>query len=910
VDEEKCIACGLCAEKCPAKTADEFQEGLSKRKAIYLPYPQAVPLKYVIDQERCIYFKKGKCKACEKYCPTGAIVLDDQERVRSLQAGSVLLTSGMQTFDPSRHDTYQYSHFKNVVTSIEFERILAAGGPTSGHVSRISDHEPAKRIAWLQCIGSRDINTCDNGYCSAVCCMYAIKEAVIAKEHIGQDCQAAIFFMDMRTYGKDFEKYYTKAAEEGVRFLRSRVHSITENPDSSLHLEYVDHDGARVVEDFDLVVLSVGMEPADSAVETARRLNIQLNPANFIQTDDFSPVSTSTPGIYVAGVIQGCKDIPQSVMEASAAACNAGVDLAEARGSLVQEKTFPQEKDVSSEAVRIGVFVCNCGSNIGGIADVPAIAEYAKSLPGVAYVEENQFSCSQDTQEKMAQTVKENSLNRVVVAACTPRTHEPLFQETIRSSGLNPYLFEMANIRNQCTWVHSKEPEQATEKAKDLVRMAVARAGLLQPLQRPSIGVNQDALVLGGGITGMTAALGLADQGFKTSLVEKASVLGGNAARLLKTWQGSDIQENLAAMVERVGQHPNIDVYTDTEIADSSGFVGNFETRLSSNGRETTIRHGAVLLAVGAREHQPQEYLYGQDDRVMTHLDFDTAFKADDPRVSKATSAVFIQCVGSREPERPYCSKVCCTHSIKSALALKESEPDRQVVVLYRDIRTYGEREALYTEARRKGVLFIRFSLDSKPRVERDDSGLTVTVTDHVLDQDIAISTDLLVLASAIVPGNNDELAQMFKISQNEDKFFMEAHPKLRPVEFATDGIFLAGLAHYPKPIEESIAQAKAAAAKAASVLSKREITVEGAVSNVNESLCRACGACVEACPFNAIEVRDIDQEGRQSAYVQAALCKGCGSCAVACPTGAASVYHFEDTKVLSMVEEALADHG
>jgi len=568
---EKCIACGTCEEKCPAKTVDEFNEGLSKRKAIYVPYPQAVPLKYVIDPDRCIYYRKktkGKCKACEKFCSSEAIIFDDKEETITKNVGSVIITTGYKPFEPSNFDTYQYSKFSNVVTSIEFERILAAGGPTAGHVLRPSDNKEPAKIAWLQCVGSRDFNRCDNDYCSSVCCMYAIKETVIAKEHIGGDFEPAIFFMDMRTHGKDFEKYYERAKAEGVRFIRSKVHTITEADETgTLNLNYVTESGELTNEEFDMVVLSVGMEPAVSAIEMSKEIGLELNEYNFIKTNDITPVSTSRPGIYVAGVMQGVKDIPESVMEASAAACSAGIGLSSARGSLVRETVFPDENDVKDQAPRIGVFVCNCGVNIGGFADVPAIAEYAKGLPNVEYVEENLFTCSQDTQEKMAEVIKAHNLNRIVVAACTPRTHEPLFQETLRNAGLNPYLFDMANIRNQCTWVHSDDKEKATEKSKDLVTMSVARTSLLEQIPEISVDVNKSALVIGGGVAGMTAALSLADQGFPTTIVEKSSVLGGAARDLTKTWKGQDVQEFLADIVGRVEKNSNIDVLTDSEVA-------------------------------------------------------------------------------------------------------------------------------------------------------------------------------------------------------------------------------------------------------------------------------------------------------------------------------------------------------
>jgi heterodisulfide reductase subunit A len=907
IDMEKCIACGTCAEKCPKKVTDEYNEGLIQRKAAYVPYAQAVPLKYVIDKDNCIYFQKGKCRACEKFCPTNAVNFEDKEERTRLQVGAVVLAPGFEAFDPSGFDTYQYAAFPNVVTSMEFERILSSTGPYQGHLRRPSDQKEPEKIAFLQCVGSREVNQCDHPYCSSVCCMYAIKEAVIAKEHAEHEVDAAILFMDMRTYGKDFERYYNRAKdEEGIRFIRSRVHSIEEDPEThDLILDYVDEGGELHSERFDLVVLSVGLETPASLVELAERLDVGLDQDNFVQTGVFEPVTTSRPGIFVCGAFQEPKDIPLSVMEASAAACEAKSGLAAARGSMVKEKTYPGEKDVSAETPHIGVFVCNCGTNIGGIVDVPAVAEYAKSLPGVAYVEENLFTCSQDTQDKMKEVIEREQLNRVVVAACTPRTHEPLFQETLRDAGLNKYLFEMANIRNQCSWVHSKQKEDATEKAKDLVRMAVARAQLIRPLPQPTISVNEKALVLGGGISGMAAALGLADQGYHTYLVEKSDTLGGNAHRLLQTWRGEAIGERLQRMAGEVQDHPKIDVFTGATVKETTGFLGNFTTEISQDGKEQTLSHGAVIMAVGAQEHKPEEYLYGKDERVMTHLELDGALRDRDKKVVNANTAVFIQCVGSREPQRPYCSKVCCTHSIKSALALKELRPEMDVYVLHRDIRTYGQRESLYREARERGVIFIRYDLDHKPSVEKAGDGISVTVHDHILGRDIAIPADLLVLASAIVAGDNEPLAQMYKLPLNEDGFFMEAHAKLRPVEFATDGIFVAGMAHYPKPIEESVAQAKAAASRASVVLSKGQLTVEGVVSHVDEELCRGCGKCVEACPYGAVEL--VEPEGGVTvARVQEALCKGCGSCAVACPTGAASIFHFDDQEVLTMVEAAL----
>ena len=435
------------------------------------------------------------------------------------------------------------------------------------------------------------------------------------------------------------------------------------------------------------------METPKELEDLAGTLGIELNSDKFVKTDAFSPVKTSREGIYVCGAFQEPKDIPYSVMEASAAACWAESGLAQSRGTLTQTKSYPQEKVISTEEAKIGVFVCNCGTNIGSIVDVPAVADMARRLPGVSYVEENLFTCSQDSQDKINEVIKKEGLNRVVVAACTPRTHEELFQETLQDAGLNKYLFEMANIRNQCSWVHSNEKEEATAKAKDLVRMSVARTRLITSLNQPTIGVTRSALVIGGGIAGMAAALGLADQGYRVHLVERESSLGGNARHLLATWQGSSVPDNLAAMIRKLEAHELVDIYCRSEIKNSSGFIGNFKTTISSNGSDKEVAHGAVIIATGAREHVPTEYLYGRNDRVLTHLDLDRAITAEDERLSSISAVVFIQCVGSREKDRPYCSKVCCTHSVKAAISFKERNPETRCVYIlsgYPHLRAAG----------------------------------------------------------------------------------------------------------------------------------------------------------------------------------------------------------------------------
>ena len=898
IDVDKCIACGDCAAKCPKRVDNEYNEGLDKRKATYVQYAQAVPLKYRIDADNCIYFAKGKCRACEKFCPVGAVNFDQKPREMELRVGSVILAPGFRAFDPTAFNTYMYANHPNVVTALEFERLLAASGPTMGHLVRPGDDMEPARIAFMQCVGSRDLNKCDNGYCSSVCCMYALKEAIIAKEHSHGQLDVSIFFMDMRTFGKDFERYYEKAKAAGIRFVRSRIHTVDPSPDGGLELNFVTEDGRPESEAFDMVVLSHGLEITPETVDLAQRLGVELDHYKFAKTTTFAPVATSRPGIYACGVFTGPKDIPISVMEASAAASAASSRLASARSTEVREKVAPPQRDIQGEPPRIGVFVCNCGINIGGVVRVPEVAEFARSLPFVEFVEENMFTCSQDTQDKMTQVIRDNNLNRIVVAACSPRTHEPLFQETLINAGLNKYLFEMANIRNHDSWVHSNDPDGATQKAKDLVRMAVAKAALLSPLRETTINVDPSALVIGGGVAGMNTALSLSDQGFRVDLVERTDQLGGNANRLNATAKGEDIKAYVEDLKGRIASDENVTVHLGARLAAVDGFIGNFTSNLS-DGSE--IKHGAAVIATGASEYQPTEYLYGQDDRVVTSLGFDALLAGDDPGLNQADSFVFIQCVGSREPERPYCSKVCCTHSVMNALEIKERNPEARVFILYRDIRTYGSKEDLYKAARSKGVMFIRYDVDRKPRVEKVGSDIEVTVYDPILTREVTIRADYLTLASAIVSERDNDLAQMFKIALDDDGWFLEAHQKLRPVDFATDGVFMAGLAHYPKPMEEAVAQAQAAASRAVTVLTSTELQVGGVVAEINQNRCTGCNVCVTVCPYKAVSLDD-----KSKAVVNEALCKGCGTCVSSCRSGAPQLRGFTNAGVFAQIAASL----
>ncbi len=904
VDMSKCVGCGACVEKCPKKVDDVYNADLIKRKSIYVPYAQAVPLKYVIDPEHCLKLTKDKCGNCEKVCPAGAINYQDKDREFTLEVGSVILAPGFSPFHPGKSRIYGWAASKDVVTSLEFERLLSASGPNKGHIIRMSDHEEPKKIAWLQCVGSRDINTCDNAHCSSVCCMYAIKQAIIAKEH-DPKLSCTIFYMDMRTHGKGFEACFTEAKEKhGIRFVRCRVHSVFQSPDQNTQsLVYVDDDGLER-EEFDIVVLAVGMEIKAETKEFARKIGIELTDGGFCKTQAFSPTTTSRDGIYVCGAFQGPKDIPQSVIEAGSAALSAGACLAQSRGSLIKTLPETRETDVNNEVPRIGVFVCHCGINISSVVNVPAVRDFAATLPFVEFSDDNLYSCSQDTQQIILNLIKEKNLNRVVVAACSPRTHEPLFQETLAGAGLNKYLFEMVNIRNHNSWVHKDEPEKATQKAMESVAMAVSKVALLTPLKEETLSINKRLLVIGGGISGMTSALSLAGQGFEVELVEKENCLGGNALNIHLTTDGTDVQEELEKLTRSVLTHPMITVHLESSLSEVKGFVGNFQTIVKGSAGESVVEHGAAVIAVGALEYKPTEYLYAKDPRVMTGLELDRKIMDKDPLVLNSKTAVFIQCVGSREPERPYCSRICCTHSVASALSLKKTNPDMDVYILYRDIRTYGEKEKLYQEAREKGGIFIRYALGNKPEVKAEKNGLQILVKDHILKQTVGISADMLVLAAAVVSRRDEALAQFFKVPMDSDGFFAEAHVKLAPSNFAVDGVFLCGLAHYPKPIDEATAQAQAAASGVTRLFAKDSIRTLGQTASVQAVLCSSCGVCIAVCPYNAPSfIREGRDQGR--AQVNPVLCKGCGLCVASCRSGAIGLRGFEEEQIMAMIDHA-----
>ena len=901
VDPDECTGCGDCIVKCPTKNIpDQFEFGLSTRKAIYIPHAQAVPRVAIIDPDTCRMILNGKCGICEKTCKKGAINYKDVDKVEVLDVGSIIVSAGFDVWDASIATEYGYGRYDNVVTAMEFERMMCASGPFHGHIEMPSSGEAPKKIAFIQCCGSRSEKNGWKKYCSSVCCMYAVKQAMIVKEHADVDEQ--IFFMDIRSYGKEFEDYIHRGEKEYKIGMHrsSRVSHIEEDPETKkLLVNYSGPNGDPLTEEFDLVVLSIGLNPPVGGVELAKTLGIELNEYGYCKTSVLDPLATSRPGIFVSGAFAAPKDIPTTVAESCGASAKAGAHIVGEGFVPAAPKEFPAETDVSGQEPRIGVWVCSCGINIAATVDVKEVTEYASTLPGVVFTKNSMYACAQDTLKEISETIKEQKLNRVVVASCTPRTHEPLFRVACRDGGLNQYLFNMANIRDQCSWIHMHEPEKATLKAKDLVRMAIAKASLLEPLQVSKLPVTNAAAVIGGGITGMTTALDIAAQGYPVHLVERAGQLGGNVLNFRHKEEGKEIQDFLKELIDKVNGNKLITVHLNSTVEDIPGFVGSFKLKLK--GKEE-IPVGAVILAVGASQYKPTEFNYGKDEKVMTNLEVekkiaDGGFKGKD--------VAFIQCVGSRNDKVPYCSRVCCASALRNAIKIKLANPMANVTVFHKDIRTYAFREELYRKASEVGVRFLRYK-DTDPLPAYD--GKAVKAFDCILGAEVKVPVDTVVLATGLTPDREEkeEIAKMLKIPISKDGFYFEAHQKLRPVDFATEGVFVAGSAHWPKFMDECIAQGSGAASRALTIISKPALSSEGIVATVNETYCDGCGVCEGCCEYNAIEIVTLEDGKSRKSVVNAGLCKGCGSCVAACPSGAMEQKGFKNSQIQAELDAFL----
>lgn len=909
VIQEKCTGCGVCQEYCPVKIPDAFNQEISKNKAIHIHFAQAIPLIAYISKE-CLYLKERKCGICENVCENKAIDFTQKPEKLDIKVGAIILSAGFEPFDAKLLEEYGYGKYKNVVTSMDYERILSSTGPYEGEIKRTSDLKHPKKIAWIQCVGSRSVKKPSNSYCSSVCCTYTQKQVILTKDHI-HDAQCTIFHNDIRAYGKDFERFYQRTANlPNVRFIRSYVTISREDKDTgNIFIKYSTPDKGIIEEEFEMVVLSVGLDHPKEAKTLADKFGIDLNNYDFANVDAFTPVETSKKGIFVSGSFISPMDIPQAVYTASSASAKSGELLTKRRGKLSTKRVYPLEKDVTKEEPRVGVFVCACGANIGRVVNIKEVAEYAKTLPYVAYVQTQLFSCSTDSAKQITDAIKEHNLNRVIVAACTPRTHEPTFRDSLREAGLNQYYVDMANIREHCSWVHSKDKDSATKKAKDLVRKSVARSLKLQALEEISLPVDKRAIIVGGGISGMNSALSLARQGIEVYLIEKEKELGGNARFIYKTLEGNNVQKYLKDLISDVYKNPLIHIHTGVQIVEATGYVGNFLTKIKDEkGRISEIKHGAVIIATGAREYKPTEYLYGVSDSVVTNRELEKLIFERDEKVLSVDNLVMIQCVGCRNGERNYCSRICCSHSIKNAVEFKRLNPKGDVYILFRDIRTDGFKEDYYRLASELGVRFIRFESESgnvpevREIIEGGKKVIKVNVFDPVLQKKIELSADLLSLASAVVP-NEDvyDIAGFFKVSTSVDGFFKEAHVKLRPVDFGTDGVYLCGLAHYPKFIGESIGQALASASRAVTLLSSDTVSASGSICDVEEKKCIGCGACVEVCAYSAIELYKTSKG--MKAKVNPVLCKGDGLCNAVCPTSAIQLKHFTDEQLISEID-------
>ena len=864
----------------------------------------------IAEAERCLNCALcSECMECVAACDKKAVDHAMQEHTYELEVGSVILAPGFREFDGARKGEYGLNRYPNIVTSVQFERMLSAAGPFGGHVVRRDDGRDATRIAWIQCVGSRD-SQCGNEYCSSICCMATTKQALVADEHI-HGMQGSVFYMDIRAFGKDFDQYYERArSKENIEYIQSIPSRAMQVPGTGdIRLRYTDASFGQVERDFDLVVLAVGLDPKQDVSAAMARLGIELNEFGFCKTDRFDPLATSRPGVYVAGAFHEPKDIPETVTQASAAASLSMELLATARNTMIAKKSYPDEHDVTDEEPRIGVFICHCGINIASTVDVERVTAAVAGDPGVILASHTMYTCSDSSLSEIKKRIIENRLNRVVVASCTPRTHEPLFRETLRESGLNPYLFELANIRDQCSWVHSSEPDAATAKAIELVRMSISRSRLLKPLAGESIAIDQSGLVIGGGVSGMTAALSLADQGFRVYLVEREGRLGGLMSQVHSTLEHGSTAEFVQDLVGRVTANKRIKTYLNCEVEKVRGHIGNFTVTLSvkkeGNGKGTELTCGAIVVATGAEPAMTREYLYGATDNILTQLELEDQLH-EDRFPADANTIVMIQCVGSRNKETPYCSRVCCSMAVKNALRIREKNPDARIFVLYRDIRTYGFREKYYRQARNAGIVFLRYSEEHLPEVYYEDNMLTVSLKSPDLPEPVEIEADKVIQSTGIkAPAGNRQLSDMLKLQLNADGFFLEAHIKLRPVDFATEGVYLCGLAHSPKMIDENISQARAAAARAATVLSKTHLEVGAQVSEVNQDKCISCMTCVHACPYGA-PFANVDGKGE----IAAAKCMGCGICASECPARAIQLNHFESRQFNIMIDNLLENHA
>jgi heterodisulfide reductase subunit A len=1027
VDPDRCIGCGECSAVCPVEVPDEFNAGLTTRKAVYLPVPHNIPNQYIVDMSACT-----RCGECEKVCPTQAIdlqlearrafrilVVDDELIVRDsikewlevegfevemaesgfealeklaasrfnmmladvkmpgmdgvellkmakelapqlpvvmmtayatvetavdamkigakhylmkpfdpdamvsmvveeyhslkptseaeIEVGAVVLAAGFGSFDPSSAtDIYGYAQFPNVVTSIELERLLSGTGPTQGKLLRPSDGAEIKKIAWLQCIGSRNL-TLDADYCSSACCMFSLKEAVLAKERSGGALDAAIFYMDMRTFGKDFQRYRERAEDiHGVRLVRSRVHTVeSEGPNGAVRLQYTDISGVPKAELFDLVVLATGQRPPDGAEILAEATGIERNAWGYCRLKDFSLSGTARDGVFLSGSFSGLMDISESLIQAGSASFGAS-SLVQSKGGGLAEVQKEQEtyRNVSRQLPRIAVALCTCGGTLRKVTNASGPAEMVAKEADVVQAIEIERLCTREGWTELQAKFSEKKPNRVLIGACLPYVYTRKLKELGEAVGLNPLLMDVVDIRSSFFVEEGIKKSQVQNKILTAVRMGLAKLRGVDPVERPARDIVQRALVVGGGIAGMTAALGIADHGFEVDLIEQGPELGGNLRSIHRTLTGNDPRDLLDTTVARVEKQAHIRVHKNARVIHSQGRLGHFITTIEKKGGEgTAIEHGVTILASGAAEAATESYSYGQCDAVLTQHELEERLHAGAVKPSDLKSVVMVQCVDSREKgAKNYCSRICCSTALKNALYLKEQNPDTDVYILYRDMMTYGFLESYYTKARRTGVVFVQYDTGDKPKVSIENGRPAISALDPILGRELVLKPDLLVLSTGIDPRGNRQIARIFGVETNEDGFLLEAEPKWRPVDSLKDGIFLCGLAHSPRSVAESIATAEAAAQRALGVLNRESVAACSLVADVRHSLCSLCERCIAACPYGA-RFYDEDEE---KVLVDEIVCQGCGTCAATCPNSASVLRGYRDRQVLSILDAAL----
>ena len=1026
VDADRCIGCGECVSVCPVEDPDQFNAGLTMRKAVYLPVPHNIPNTYVVDMASCTM-----CGKCEKVCPTGAIdfgkeargkfrilVVDDEFVVRDslkewladegfqvhmaesgtealetlareefhlmlldikmpgmggvevlkrskelrpelpvvmmtayatvetaveamktgaldylmkpfdpdtlvplmvqlhqsivgagerqITVGSVILSAGFNSFDPSTgKNTYGYGQFPNVVTSIEFERLMSGTGPNPGKLLRPGDGKEIREIAWFQCVGSRD-QQADADFCSSACCMFSIKEALLAKEKTDGQVETSIFYMDMRTFGKDFQRYRDTAEQEhGVRFIRNRVHSVQiPETEGDLKVVYADINGAIHEEDFDLVVLATGQRPPSMTEDLAEITGVDLNPWGFCQAEGFSLSRTRQDGVLLGGSFSGLRDISESVIQSSSAAFSASQLIHSKGGGLSEESEAKTEfRDVSKEIPKVLAVLCACGGILKEAADLDALAEWVKTRGSVSQVHTIDSICTREGWDELKGTLQESDANRVLIAGCMPYVYSKKLEELGMDTGLDPTLMDVVDIRTPAFPGQDREKEDLIRDLRGVISMGIAKVKGMDPDPLPSTRILPKALVVGGGIAGMSAALGIADHGYEVSLVEQGKGLGGNLHHIHRTIQGDSPQELLEETVAKVEQHPKIQLYTQAKVVHSRGHVGHFSTTIEKeDGVGETIEHGVTLLATGGLEASTKSYAYGESESILTQheLEGKLADKTVDP--SGLGAVAMIQCVDSREEPRNYCSRICCATALKNALYLKEQNPEIDVYIFYRDIMTYGFLESYYTKARKGGVIFIQYDKNQKPQVSVENGKPRIIADDPVLGRKLGINADLLVLSTGIAPGGARQLADLFGVETNQDGFFQEADSKWRPVDFIKEGVFMAGIAHSPCSINEAIAMAEAAAQRSLRILNSERLASGRIVAEVRHTLCALCEKCITACAYGA---RSYDEEQEMIAVDQL-MCQGCGSCATVCPNSASVLRGNRDQQLFEVIDAAL----